>query len=225
MYKIPISLITIFHPDHFWQIDDISKLHDFPHLVKEREDQELKKIKIAEERKLKTSIENLHGGKIINFGKPQYWFRLNWIKGKHLSEILRDYSLRLIYTIETRSQAKWRVEARPNWGKEPNILPDSLSLKMMESISHSLISIRQIWINPFSLDITDDVRGPFYESGYTINIVFGPFNDECLREARIHFTKNKGLMPIREHRPFYRDSLTSEEMEILPECCFWWAEY
>lgn len=226
-YQVPISLITIFHPERFWNMTT-SDLEKLPALKKDRKDQELKKKNIAKEKKLELNTERIHDRNIGNFGNPNYKFRRNWIYGKDLVGLLSDYSFRLIDTMETGSQTRWRVEIRPNWGKEPNKLPEELFNRMVDAFSELKISIRQIYINPFTFDFKETTKGPFYESGYTANLLLGPCDRdkaECIREARIRFRKHDTSLSIHEHRPFYRDSLLNDEIEIIGECMMWWIDF
>lgn len=224
MYKIPISLVTIFHPDKIWKLNN-EELEKLPSLKKDRIMQELLKEKIAKENNLKLTKKEMHRRKINNFGSAEEWFRYNWLEGKELFNILSDYSIRLIDTLETGSQTRWKIEARPNWGNEPNSLSNHLTHQLRDFFLRSKISVRQFWINPFTFDYKDDIQGPFYESGYTANLVLGPYDPECIREAKMNFIKQSSLLSLHEHRPFYRETLISKEIKILPNSCFWWAEY
>ncbi len=225
MFKIPIAIVTIWHPDEFWRISQ-NDLSTLPALKKDRREQELLKAEIAQTKGLKTTTEIMHQRPVINFGRARNSFRRTWLDGKDICSIVSDYTIRLIDTEETGTQSRFRVEARPNWGTEPNILPDDLTLKMHDVLSQSRVSVRGFWINPFTIDTSKIPQGPFYDLGHTLNLLVGPYDEaECLRRAQIRFSKNQQQVTIHQHYPFYRDSLSTEDISILYPCNLWWAEY
>lgn len=225
MFKIPLSLITIFHPERFLNMQ-FRELEDLPSLKKDRKKIESQKLKIAKKKGISLDTENIHLRQILEQGKKHDWFRRTWLHGSDIIDVLSDYSIRLIDTLETGSAPRWKLEARPNWGKEPNILPDYLVIKMKEAFSMSQIGVRQIWINPFAFPPDENLLSAYYEIDSTANLMLGPFDKEdCLREAKIQFRKHEGVVPMREHQTIYNASLTADEIDILPECSFWWAEY
>ena len=226
MYKIPVAIITIWHPEKFAETTARELCH-MPSLKKNRSEQESYKAKIAKTKGINITKTVMHERPILNFGKPKYTFRLTWLDGIDLSGLLDDYTIRLIDTTEQPgSQARFRLEARPNWGDEPNILPNETNKLIKEKLSKSRLSVRQLWTNPFTIDTSKTPKGPFYEQGLTINLVLGPYvEEECLRKAAISFLRHPEKLSIHQHCPFYRASLTTEDIYILSECNIWWAEY
>lgn len=226
MYKIPVAIITIWHPEKF-AMTTSQGLSSMPSLKKNRNEQESYKAKIANTKGMEITSTLMHERHILNFGKSISSFRQTWLDGIDLSGIIEDYSLRLIDTTEQPgSQARFRLEARPNWGDEPNILPIETVRQIKENLSQSKLSVRQLWKNPFTIDTKKTPKGPFYEQGQTINLVLGPYvKEECLRKAAISFRRHLEKLAIHQHCPFYRTSLTTDDIHILPECILWWAEY
>ncbi len=226
MVRIPLGIITVWHPDYFWKISP-ETLSALPSLKKTREDLEVQRTEIARHLALKSTTETFHGRPIINLGKSKYSFRRTWIHGRDICSVLSDYTIRLIETVETGTQARFRVEVRPNWGDEPNIIPDALVTTMINTLSMNQISIRQLWVNPFTIDTSKIGKSLFYESGCSINLVIGPYDPvECLRKARISFSKCRDLVVMHQHRPFYRDDLyDSSKLHLLNACSLWYVEY
>jgi hypothetical protein len=227
-YRVPLGMLTIFHPDEFWGVD-VRQLATFPVVKKDREKQELFKERLANDTGAETRSERFHNRIIKNFGKPQNLFRKTWITGNIISLILSDYQIRLIETLKEEGQARYKLEARPNWGDERNILPHHLVDAMKNAIFNSTVSIRQIWINPF-IDASEGVQvtSPFYELGATVNLVLGPYDEEdCLRKANVRFTRDSGLHNIHQHRPYfnYKGLSNQAETTFLSNCSMWWIEY
>ena len=226
MFHIPLGIITIWHPDYFLKIP-ADKLIALPLLRKTRDDLEVQRTEIAKHHSLNSTIENLHGRPIINLGKPKYSFRKKWIYGRDICSVLSDYTIRIIDTEETGTQARFRAEARPNWGNEPNILPDALATTMINTLSMKKISIRQLWVNPFTIDTSKTNKSLFYEAGHSVNLVIGPYDPvECKKKkARLNFSKHGSLVPMHQHRPFYRGLQDSVELQLLDACSLWYVEY
>jgi len=225
MLKIPIGIVTIWHPDRLWKIKP-RELFDLPSIKKDRKKQEYHKVQLSEQKKLKTTTEILHGRPIVNFGDPKYSFRKTWLDGKDILGVLSDYSIRLIKTEREGTQAPFRAEARPNWGTEPNILPDKLISNMHSFLLMDKISVRQLWVNPFTRALPNSSLGPFNDANATINLVIGPFDKkECFRKAKIHFIKHKQSVSIHQHSPRYKSVSSNDPIKILSGCSFWWAKY
>lgn len=225
MYKIPVAILTVWHPENFLEVR-ARDLHSLPALRKKRSEQESRKTKIALSKSLSTTTEVMHDRPVINFGIPKYTFRKNWIQGAALAGLITDYQARLIDTEETGTQARFRVEARPNWGSEPNLLPSHLSQRLVRNVAKSRLSVRQLWVNPFTIDVKSTPGGPFYNAGHTLNVVVGPYDaTSCKREAIIRFVKHPTSVVIHEHCPFYQEDINEHQIRPVPGCNLWWGEY
>ena len=225
MLRIPIALITIWHPETFWKMS-LRELYALPALKKDRTEQELRKAEIAQQKNLEATTGIIHERKITRFGKPKYSLRRTWLNGSDIRGPVADYSIRLIDTEETGGQARFKVEARPNWGTEPHILPNDLVAKMQDTLSECKISVRQLWINPFTIDTSKVPEGPFYDLGQSANVAIGPYVEaDSLRKAQIRFRKHPQTVFIHQHFPSYRSVLNTDDIKILAGCKLWWADY
>lgn len=233
MYKIPVAIITVFHPEDFLEVS-FRDLCSLPALCKNRAEQESRKTKIALNKSFSTTTEVMHDRPVINFGKPKYSFRGNRIQGAVLAGLITDYQARLIDTEETGTQARFRVEFRPNWGSESHTLPNHLTQRLVHNVSKSMLSVRQLWVNPFTIDLKSTPGGLFYNSAHTLNFVVGPQDSphgaqtgikKAQREAKIKFIKHPTPVVIHEHCPFYQDDIDEHEIRTVTGCNLWWGEY
>ena len=227
--RIPVGIITIWHPEVFGHANMvIQELEKYPKIIKDRRQQEALKEKISKEKGLSISKKVMHDRVINNLGISNDNFRNTWISGKSIKGIISEYELRLIGTENEESQSRFKLEARPNWGSEPNVLPEELSNRIKDNIARTeKICIRQLWINPLNID-EDSVcsNNLYYSEKSLVNFVVGPYFHKCIRKNKcIRFEKNKECVDMVQHRPSYinQENNCIEQINILPERKFWWA--
>ena len=225
MQSIPISLITLYHPDTFFCMT-IESLKSLPSIRKDRIKEENAKGSIAEDNHIKTTIETFHDRSIRNFGTAFSRFRNTWMDGSQITAVLADYSLRLIYTAETGTQAKYKFEARPNWGSEPNVLPKERVSLMLRTLQDDKVSVRQCWLNPLTRNLQGTPQSIFYEYACTLNVVIGPYvQEDNGRRASLRFVKYPQHIAIHQHQPSYTSFSNNIALCMLPACPLWMAEY
>lgn len=188
---IPLHLVTLFHPEYWLQP---YRLESLPCIKRDRPTLEHMREEVARARGLDIHYEHIHGSAISNLGRPIYSLRETWMPTDKLADCLEEFDVRLIYTIEERSQQRYRLEFRPDWVDQPGSLDEKTNDKLTKNIRDSKkVSVRQLWINPVAgrfeplpLEVLEEIAKE------TANLVLGPFDVQSTRKADLDFeTKNE----------------------------------
>lgn len=194
----PLSLITLWHPEHWLGlgIRNADELRRYPHVLTDRRTKEERRKAEAQARGIHIQKDMIHGGEINNTGLAIDKYRYTIFSDSvALSECLHKMDIRLIYTAEQRPQSKWKFEARYDWGVDSKPLPRSVVYTICDAIkANGRLSIRQLWLNPTKARF-GGLRIPqiVLEQPYMANLVLGPLNShEPHRPARIRISENQG---------------------------------
>ncbi len=227
--RIPVGIITIFHPEYFGYPDMmIPELEKYPRIIKDRKQQEAFREKISKEKGYTSTKRVFHNRIINNLGISNDCLRNKWMNGKSIKGMIDDYEIRLIDTENEDSQARYKLEARPNWGTEPNVLPDDLSKIIKKNIGKSKkICIRQLWINPLNHD-ADRIfsNNLYYSQRSLVNFIVGPMFSKCSEKYKhIRFERNNQCADMIQHMPNCKnkDDNCFGEVNVLKEKKFWWV--
>src|SRR5881392_423322 len=148
MEKLPLSLVTLWHPNGFLNLTLQELAKQVPVITRERITLEQRREQVARSRGLEVWYGYFHSRVIINDGKSVDTLRKTWISGDMLAWILKDFDVRLIYTPEQGSQARYKCEFCPDWGQEPGSWALSRRREIIDDIKLSArLSIRQLWRN------------------------------------------------------------------------------
>lgn len=186
--RIPLHMVTFFHPEQLLKVK-IYELESFPHIKRDR-----KKLEKNREENCEVTYENFHEGLISNTGKAAH-IREAWIYTDKLAKCLKDFEVRLIITNETRSQAKYKFEFRPDWVDQPDSLDEEVIDELISNIRlEKRICIRQLWINPVSARFGSlPLEVPAEISNVTANLMLGPSYSRCNRKANLKFENIEGV--------------------------------
>src|SRR4051812_6312166 len=128
MYRAPLTILTIFHPEH-WLNVPTSELRHLAHISRQRSKLEETRKQFAKERDLKVSTSMFHDRPIANLGTSLDQFRRTWIDDSaSLAACFINLRVRLFIYDEEGSQAKYRLECRYDWGTDTNSIDAELIL-------------------------------------------------------------------------------------------------
>jgi hypothetical protein len=175
--QLPIQIVTLFHPERYLSIP-ASDLASVPAVNRVRESVEAKRREAARALHVPFVTETFHDRQIINLGTPVEELRNRHVKSIDLLACLRDFDARMIDTSETGSQARYKIEFRPNWADVPDPLPPIILNGLLAGVEAAkLIWIRQVWRNPDNARFgTLPLEVPADIAPETANLVVGPFD-------------------------------------------------
>lgn len=191
MVQLPIHIITLYHPDSYLGIP-ASQLSSLPAIKKDRESVEARRIEAARSLEVPVVMDEFHGRLISNTGKPVYRFRDKSVKAVDLLPCLSDFEVRMIDTVETGSQARYKIEFRPTWADFPNPLGSDIVESLLQGMQKKQrMWVRQLWRNPTNArfgDLPLEVAPSIAPE--TANLVLGPFDAKFdTGAATMRFTK------------------------------------
>lgn len=188
-----MHIVTLYRPE-YWLDMELSQLASLPLLKRVRKELEKNKSEVGQKNDLKSKTKIMGGRKIINFGNEHYQYRETWIPTDKLVQCLKEFDVRLIYTEEEGSQARYKFEFRPDWAKTPSPLDKVMTDKLFQNIrDKEKVSIRQLWSNPVAARFgTLPLEMPEEIAKKTANLMLGPLYDNDSRRADLDFeNKNK----------------------------------
>jgi len=206
MEKVPIGLITIFHPEH-WLQTAISDLKHIPHIKKDRKRIEEVRRSSAEAKGIEYNTAWFHERLIGNTGESIDRFRRTWLEVPELTGVVRCLEALepalCIYDGE-RGQSRFRIECRYDWGEKANMVLDAAASRRVRDriIRDSKISIRQLWLNPTAARFgTLALPAQVTASRSMANLMLGPFSQkDAQRREVVDLIVENGVCWVRFDR-------------------------
>lgn len=206
MTRVPLTILTIFHPEYFLGFDDITQLRQLPHFIRDRKKMEEARKQYAKRENIPVTTRRFHEREIANLGQSTDHLRDAWIEDvDEFARCFVELKTRLFLYQEQGSAAGWRFECRYNWDDDPKRLDANSVLTARDRIvKDKRLLIRQLWLNgkqraSDSETIPRETREyplPKVISEYPrrANLVVGPFDPQrAIRRAELTISKAQGI--------------------------------